>query len=211
MNVAIVDYGSGNLHSAAQGLRARRARGGAVLRHRRDARPRSRGGARTISCCRASAPSPIAGAASTPCPAWSRRMTSRVRRTRAARSSAFASACSFWRRVASNMARREGLGWIARRCRRDRRRAIRRCKIPHMGWNTLDPRPRASAAGRTSRPGRRACTPISCIPIAFKPLDADAICRQRRLWRRRSPRSSGATISSARNSIPKRARRSGLA
>ena len=56
-----------------QGVRARRARErprSADRGHQRSGR-----GARapTASCCRASAPSPIAGAASTPSPAWSRR------------------------------------------------------------------------------------------------------------------------------------------
>ena len=73
MSVAIIDYGSGNLHSAAKaferaareaGLDARRSRSRPIPT--RCARP-------TASCCRASAPSPIAGAASTPCRAWSRR------------------------------------------------------------------------------------------------------------------------------------------
>ena len=56
-----------------------------------------------------------------------------------------------------------------RRGRRDRARAIRRCDIPHMGWNTLDARREHPRPRRTSRPDRRACTPISSIPIAFKP------------------------------------------
>ena len=38
MSVAIVDYGSGNLHSAHKGLRARRARGGARARGQRSPR-----------------------------------------------------------------------------------------------------------------------------------------------------------------------------
>ena len=54
-----------------QGLRARRARD--RRRDRRHLRSRGRRQAPSGSCCRASAPSPIAGAGSTPCPAWSRR------------------------------------------------------------------------------------------------------------------------------------------
>ena len=73
MSVAIIDYGSGNLHSAAKAFeRAARSMENAaeVI-----VTARSGGGAYGADrwCCRASAPSPIAGAGSTPSPAWSRR------------------------------------------------------------------------------------------------------------------------------------------
>ena len=72
VSVAIIDYGSGNLHSAAQGFRARRPRG---RRRRGDRRHRPiprRSRRPTASCCPASARLRIAGAASTRSPAWSR-------------------------------------------------------------------------------------------------------------------------------------------
>ena len=68
VSVAIIDYGSGNLHSAAKAFeRAARESGHdqpIVVTSDPDAGAR----APTASCCRASAPSPIAGAASTRSP-----------------------------------------------------------------------------------------------------------------------------------------------
>ena len=73
MSVAIIDYGSGNLHSAAKAFEraAREAGVDEAIAVTSD----PDGGARrpTASCCPASAPSPIAGAGSMPCPAWSTR------------------------------------------------------------------------------------------------------------------------------------------
>ncbi len=42
-------------------------------------------------------------------------------------------------------------------------------KIPHMGWNTLDVR-RNAPCSRALRPGRTACTPISSILTSFTPM-----------------------------------------
>ena len=56
-----------------EGLRARRARERARPADRGDQRSRHGARAPTAWCCPASAPSPIAGAGSTRCPAWSRR------------------------------------------------------------------------------------------------------------------------------------------
>ena len=72
MTVAIVDYGSGNLHSAAKAFeRAARESGHAqpiVVTNDPE-----RCCAPTVWCCRASAHSPIVAAASTPSAAWWRR------------------------------------------------------------------------------------------------------------------------------------------
>ncbi len=68
MSVAIVDYGSGNLHSAAKAFeRAARESGHdqPIVVTNDPAQSR----APTASCCPASAPSPIAGAGSTQFPA----------------------------------------------------------------------------------------------------------------------------------------------
>ena len=78
MTTVIVDYASGNLHSALksfQRMAAETGRGGPVVGHRR---PRGRPRAPTASCCPASAPSPTAAPASPPSPASSRRSRTRV-------------------------------------------------------------------------------------------------------------------------------------
>ena len=60
-----------------QGLRARGARERPRSADRGDRDPDDGARAPTASCCRASAPSPTAGAGSTRCPAWSRRWRER--------------------------------------------------------------------------------------------------------------------------------------
>ena len=47
-----------------------------------------------------------------------------------------------------------------------------------MGWNTLNMLKAAPAARRTSRSGRTACTPISCIPIELKPAQRGDLVAQ---------------------------------
>ena len=99
-----------------------------------------------------------------------------------------------------------GLGWIAGEVVAIEP-ADGSVKIPHMGWNTLvahREHPLLSGIATTRRVG----TPISCIPFICgssigrtsspKPIMAD---RSRRWWR--------ATTSRERNFIPRRARRSG--
>ena len=53
-------------------------------------------------------------------------------------------------------------------------------KIPHMGWNTLDVVNPPPAAGRHRHRAQRACTPISCTP-STSPWRIAA-----RWWRRRT-------------------------
>ena len=79
MSVAIVDYGSGNLHSAHKAFE-RAAREAGLDREVKSRPTRRTSRAPSTSCCPASAPSPIAAAASTPCRAWSRRSKDAVRR-----------------------------------------------------------------------------------------------------------------------------------
>jgi glutamine amidotransferase len=100
----------------------------------------------------------------------------------------------------------EGLGWIAGEVDRITPRDAK-LKIPHMGWNTLNVlRPHPLVEGLPL--GRRDCTPISCTR-------SRSIRRRRRIWSPtpimagRSPRLSDATISSARSFIPRRAKSSG--
>ena len=75
VTVAIVDYGSGNLHSAAKAFERAAREAGLAQPIVVTSDPDGGRAAPTASCCRASAPSPTAGAASTPSPAWSRRST----------------------------------------------------------------------------------------------------------------------------------------
>ena len=99
----------------------------------------------------------------------------------------------------------EGLGWIAGEVDRIVPRDPN-LKIPHMGWNTLNVvRPHPVLDGLTFGP--RAGTPISCTPIS-------SIRRSAPIWWRMpsmaapSPRSWRATTFSARNFIPRRAKSS---
>ena len=48
-------------------------------------------------------------------------------------------------------------------------------KIPHMGWNTLNVRQRATRCSRASRPGQTGCTPTSCTPSTSSTPDAAAL------------------------------------
>ena len=72
VTVAIVDYGSGNLHSARKAFE-RAAREAGLSAPSLSRAIRTRFSARTASFCRVSALSPTAAPASTPCPAWSPR------------------------------------------------------------------------------------------------------------------------------------------
>ena len=100
VTVAIVDYGSGNLHSAAKAFE-RAAREQALEQPIVVTRDPDRSPAPTGWCCRASAHSRIAGAASTRSAAWSMRSTPACA-SAAGRSSASASACSSWPSAAAN-------------------------------------------------------------------------------------------------------------
>ena len=80
-------------------------------------------------------------------------------------------------------------------------------KIPHMGWNTLDvAREHPLLSGIPT--GERGSTPISCIR-SMSSRASRTIWWRRRTTAGRSPQSSGATTMPARSSIPRRARRLG--
>ena len=176
MTVAIVDYGSGNLHSAAKAFeRAARESGHdqpivVTARSGRGAR------APTASCCRASAPSPIAGAGSTRSPAWSRRSTRRVRKQRPA--------------VPRHLRRHAADGRARPRIRGDAgARLDRRRGRPHRAARSgaedpahgLEHARRARSRTRcstASRSGRTGCTPISCTPISSSRRDAHDLVAQ---------------------------------
>ena len=203
MSVAIVDYGSGNLHSAQKAFeRAAREAGlarevlvtadpEAVARAGHIVLP----GVGAFADCRRGLDS---------VPGMVGALEEAVRR----RGRPFLGICVGMQLMGSRGMEHEivaGLDWIPGDVATIRP-ADASLKIPHMGWNTLDvarPHPR----WRASRPARKACTPISCTRSSSIPA--------RRLTSSRPPitavrsrRSSRATMSSVRNSTPKRARRS---
>ena len=95
----------------------------------------------------------------------------------------------------------EGLGWIAGEVDRIKPTDAN-LKIPHMGWNTLNISRAAPAARRPAARARRGCTPISCTrfsssrrgrPISWRQADyggaGHGVCRARQ--HRRHPIPSG--------------------
>ncbi len=160
VTVAIVDYGSGNLHSAAKAFeRAARESGHAqpivvtrepdeVARADRVVLP----GVGAFADCRHGLDA---------IPGMVEALDETVRR----KGRPFLGICVGMQLMAERGLEYEvaqGFGWI--RGEVDRiAPADARLKIPHMGWNTLDPA-RPHALSPASRPGRRGCTPISCTP-----------------------------------------------
>ena len=172
MTVAIVDYGSGNLRSAAKAFE-RAAREIGV----------------TQPIC--VTPEPGGGRA--------RRPHRAARRRRLRRLPARARRCAGMVEALNERVNRRGA--VPRHLRRhaaDGRARARiqghppgsagspaRCgdraldpalKVPHMGWNTLNAR-QAAPAARRHRDGPRACTPISCIRITSRPRRATTVAQ----------------------------------
>ena len=192
--VAIVDYGLCNLDSVA---RAVEECGGNRARHRRARRPRA---APTASSCRASARFRTR---------WRNlRALGPRRRARPSRSSATAMPvprhlprhAAAGRRAATRCARPRGLGWI------DGDVVLLDAgpgeRVPHIGWNEVDPTGRHRRCSTGSRRGRTStsCTATCCGP------------RRRRTWPATTPYGGGfasvgasRTTSSASSSIPRRA------
>ena len=179
MSVAIVDYGSGNLHSAAKAFeRAARERASTrpIARHLR-----SGGGAprRIGSCFRASAPSRIAGAASMRVPGMVEALTEAVRGEGTA--------------VPRHLRRHAAHGDPGPRIRDEPGPRL----DPRRGDGDRpdDPRSRSriwagtpfirSATIRcsTDRDWRTGSTPISCTPMRSQPRDHDDVVAVCRLWR----------------------------
>ena len=210
VTVAIIDYGSGNLHSAAKAFERAAREAGSRAADPWSPAIRTRCAAPTASCCRASAPSPIAAAASTPCPAWSRRWT----RPCAASGRPFLGICVGMQLMAERgleyeVTPKASAGSPARSSRS--RRRTRRLKIPHMGWNTLD-RARAAPAARRhpARAARAACLFRPLLSPQGRRTAADLVARGR-LWRPDHRHRRRATTSPARSSTRRRASDSGLA
>ena len=103
----------------------------------------------------------------------------------------------------------DGLGWI--RGEVDQiAPADPALKIPHMGWNTLDAAHAAPAARRHSARARRAARLFRALLSASSRRTAPTSSR-RPTTAGRSPRSSRATTWPARNSIPEKSQKLGLA
>ena len=209
VSVAIVDYGSGNLHSAAKAFE----RAAREERHRPadrgDARSGRGRGAPTAWCCPASAPSPIAGAGSMPSPAWSRRSRRRVRGKRPA--------------VPRHLRRHAAHGRARPRIRGDRRASAgSRGEVDRIAPS--DPTPEDPAYGlehaRRAR-GRIRCSTASPLgpdglhayfvhSYHLKAAERADLVARGRLWRAGHRRSSAATTWSAPSSIRRRASSLGL-
>ena len=178
MSVAIVDYGSGNLHSAAKAFE-RAAREAGLDRHRHRSPPIPRPcaaadrivlpGVGAFADCRRGLDA---------VPGMVEALTEAVRERRPAVPR------HLRRHAAAGDARprirdHAGPRLDPRRRRRRSRPTDPALKIPHMGWNTLHPRPRPRRCSTASRPARTACTPISCIPTPSQPDDpADVVAHR---------------------------------
>ena len=203
MTVAIVDYGSGNLRSAAKAFERAAREAGTRRARAGDRRSRTRSPPPTASCCRASAPSPTAAPACTACRAWS----SPAARGHRARQ---AVPRHLRRHAAHGHARRR----VRRPCRarldRGRRGADRARQGPSQDpAHGLERAAGARSRTRCWRASRRTTTPISCIPSSSRRAKPETLLATPSMAAR-SPPSSAGTISPARSSIPRRARRTGL-
>ena len=164
MNVAIVDYGSGNLHSAHKAFE--RAAREAGLDAPVDGHLASRDVARAdhivlpgvgaFADCRRGLDA-VAG------------MVEALEEAVRARGRPFLGICVGMQLMAARGLEYEvdrGPRLDRRRCRARSGQAIRLLKIPHMGWNTLRRlRPHPLLAG--IEPAKAACTPISSIRSSF--------------------------------------------
>ena len=173
MSVAIIDYGSGNLHSAAKAFeRAARASGTAqpiiVTSDPEEVRGAERvvlPGVGAFADCRRG----LDGV-----PGMVEALTEVVRQ----RGRPFLGICVGMQLMAERGREYE----VSRRVRLDRRGGVPHHadrpgpKIPHMGWNTLDRRTAASALCRHSAgPARTARLFRSQLPSATPPIDADLV------------------------------------
>ena len=203
MSVAIVDYGSGNLHSAAKAFeRAARESGyDKPITVTRD--PDAVVGKPSASCCRASARLPIASAGSKRFRAWSMRWTDSVTK----KGKPFFGICVGMQLMAERGHEHQvtpGFGWIEGEVDRIAP-ADATLKIPHMGWNTLSSATArrcstASGAGGIA-PGMHAYF-VHSLSAQAPPIRVDLLADGR--LRRTGHRRSVARDNSARHPIPSR-------
>ena len=135
MHVAIIDYGSGNLHSAAKAFERAAREQGSRLAVKVTAKPEDVLRAPSASCFPASAPSPIARQGLERIPGMIEALEEAVH----GRGKPFLGICVGLQLMAERGLEHgvtPGLGWI-----KGEVRAIApsdpALKIPHMGWNTL--------------------------------------------------------------------------
>ena len=207
MSVAIVDYGSGNLHSAAKAFeRAARESGHdqpiVVTRDPDEVRRADRvvlPGVGAFADCRRGLDA-VPG------------MVEALDETVRGKGRPFLGICVGMQLMAERGREyevTEGLGWIAGEVDRIAP-SDPALKIPHMGWNTLSGAHHARAARRHPARAATGCTPISCTPISSSPPNERRSGRAGRLWRAGHRDRRRATAWPARNSIRKRARNLGL-
>ena len=206
MSVAIVDYGSGNLHSAAKAFeRAARESGhdqpivvtrdpDAVRRADRVVLP----GVGAFADCRRGLDA-VPG------------MVEALDETVRGKGRPFLGICVGMQLMAERGREyvvTEGLGWIPGEVDKIAP-SDPALKIPHMGWNTLGAarRTRCSTAFRS---GRTACTPISCTPISSGRRTAPTWSR-RPTTAGRSPRWSARGNMAGTQFHPEKSQRLGLA
>ena len=103
----------------------------------------------------------------------------------------------------------QGLGWIAGEVDRIKP-SDPHLKIPHMGWNTLNCHAAAQIARRPGAWFRTGCTPISCILTHSTPSQRADLVAEAEYGGAAHRDCRRATTLSARNFIPRKARSSGL-
>ena len=176
MLTAIIDYGSGNLRSAAKAFeRAGGESGGAERSIVVTSRPGGSSAAPTASCCPGRAPLPIAGAGSPPCPASRTRIDEAV----IARGRPFFGICVGMQLMAERGREFEtvaGLGWIPRRGRGASSRAEPGAEDPAYGLERARPASRRIRCSHGVAGGD---------PRLFRPLLSTSPCADQAMcWRR---------------------------
>ena len=162
MHVAIIDYGSGNLHSAAKAFERAAREQGSDLAIKVTARPEDVADAERIVL-------PGVGAFAD-CKRGLEDVPGMIEALEEAvqgRGKPFLGICVGLQLMAERGLEHgvtPGLGWI-----KGEVRAIApsdpALKIPHMGWNTLRVVRASMRCWRAFQPARAGCTPISCTPI----------------------------------------------
>ena len=166
MSVAIIDYGSGNLHSARKAFERAAREAGVSREIKVTARPEDvlaaehvvLPGVGAFADCRRGLDG-VAGMVEA--------MEEAVRK----RGRPFLGICVGAQLMATRGLEHEvvdGLNWIAGDVAPIKPRDPG-LKIPHMGWNTLDVGREPSASRAASGPARAGCTPISSTPINSTP------------------------------------------
>jgi glutamine amidotransferase len=167
VTVAIIDYGSGNLRSAAKALRARRRDSGSPMRSWSPPDPEEAAAAERIVLPGVGAFADCMRRARARCPACPSARKAVLARQALPRHLRRHAADG---RARPRIRRAKGLGWIKGdvKCASSRRTPT--LKVPHMGWNTLDAVRCRHPYSSRHHLGRRP-TPISSIPIISRRRD----------------------------------------